>query len=458
MVRTAACLAFFIFFVQCGVAEPAPTSSDSWKAGVAKVDISPELPIWLSGYASRNKPANSIHDHLWAKVLVIEDMNGRRAAIVTMDLVGIPREISQTVCKQVEERYKLPRAAIALNVSHTHSGPVVRGNLMAMYSLDEDQSRRINEYRASLVDKLVSVVGDAIETMKPAKLAWGIGEAGFAVNRRNNKEGQVPKLREEGKLVGPIDHELPVLAVTGEDGELRAIVAGYACHATVMGDYFVTADWPGAGQNELQKRHPGAIAIFVDGCAGDQNPLPRHSMELVQKYGVEFADGVDAAIKAGLKPIAPTLKTAYEEIDLPFDKLPTRAELETTTTAARPQGPWAKYMLAEWDRDGSLPATYPYPVEVWRLGDDLVWVFLGGEVVVDYSIRLKSELAPVKPWISGYSNDVMAYIPSRRVLGEGGYEGGLARFPYGLPAVWDGSIEQKIVDEVHKLVDVVKQR
>src|SRR4029078_8829278 len=171
-----------------------------------------------------------------------------------------------------------------------------------------------------------------------------------------------------------------------EDGDLRAIVAGYACHATVMGDYFVTADWPGAGQNELHKRHPEAIAMFVAGCGGDQNPLPRHSMALVQKYGVEFADGVDAAIKAGLKSIAPTLHTAYKEIELPFDKLPTRAELETTTTAARPQGPWAEYMLAEWDPEGRRPATYPYPVEVWQWGHNLTWVFLGGEVVVDYSI------------------------------------------------------------------------
>ena len=429
-----------------------------WKAGVAKVDISPKLPIWLSGYGSRNKPANSIHDNLWAKALVIQDVNGRRAALITMDLVGIPREISQTVCKQLEERYKLPRAAIALNTSHTHSGPVVRGNLMVMFSLDEDQSRRVNEYRTSLIDKLVGVVGDAINTMKPAKIAWGIGEAGFAVNRRNNKEGQVPKLRAENKLVGPVDHELPVLAVTDEDGQLRAIVAGYACHATVMGDYFVTGDWPGAGQNDLQKRHPGTIAMFVAGCGGDQNPLPRHSMTLVAKYGAEFADGVDTAIKAGLKPNPPTLHTAYEEINLPFAELPTRAELETTTTDAKPRGPWAKYLLAEWDRDGSLPSTYPYPVQAWDLGDNLVWVFLGGEAVVDYSLRLKSELGPKRTWISSYSNDVMGYIPSRRVLNEGGYEGGLARFPYGLPAVWDGSVEQKIIGAVHKLVDTVKER
>lgn len=456
MSRLAIGMAFAIVFINHGTAAPVRSPSGLWHAGVAQVNISPELPIWLSGYGGRNRPAASKHDDLWAKALVIEDADGHRAVIVTMDLVGIPRDISQSVCEQLEERYKLPRAAIALNVSHTHSGPVVRGNLMAMYSLDEDQTRRIKEYRTSLIDKLVSVVGEAIKTLKPARLSWGIGEATFAVNRRNNKEGQVSKLREENKLVGPVDHELPVLAVTGEDGKLRAIVAGYACHATVLDTYFISGDWPGAGQNELQKRHPGTIATFVAGCGGDQNPLPRRTLALMQKYGVEFADGVDAVLKSSLKPLAPSIKTAYAEIDLPFDKLPTRAELETTTTAAKPQGPWAKYLLTQWDRDGSLPANYPYPVQAWQLGYELTWVFLGGEVVVDYSLRLKSELSPKKTWISAYSNDVMAYIPSRRVLGEGGYEGGLARFPYGLPAVWDGSVEKKIVEKVHDLVDIVK--
>src|SRR6185369_10730130 len=358
--------------------------------------------------------------------------------------------------KQLEERYKLPRSAIALCASHTHSGPVVRDNLMAMYSLDEDQSRRVKEYDVQLIKKLERVVEDAIKTIKPAKLSWGIGEADFAINRRNNPEAKIKQLIKDKKLVGPVDHELPILAVYSDDGNLPAVIGGYACHATVLDTYAVSGDWPGAAQGELERRHPGTIAMFVAGCGGDQNPLPRRSIPLMNKYAEEFADGVDAALKSSLKPVAPMLHTAYAEIDLPFDKLPTRAELETTTSAARPQGPWAKYLLAQWDSDGSLPATYPYPVQAWRLGEDLFWVFLGGEVVVDYSLRLKLELGPKTTWVSAYSNDVMAYIPSRRVLGEGGYEGGLARFPYGLPAVWDGSAEEKIVSEVHKLVDVVK--
>src|SRR6185369_9162514 len=108
MIRTAVWLAFAIVFINCSVAEQVPGSDKLWKAGIAKVNISPELPIWLSGYGGRNKPANSKHDDLWAKALVIEDVNGRRVALVTMDLVGIPRDISQAVCKQLEERYKLP--------------------------------------------------------------------------------------------------------------------------------------------------------------------------------------------------------------------------------------------------------------------------------------------------------------------------------------------------------------
>jgi len=440
-----------VFLISCVSGSDARAADAKWHAGVARINISPELPIWLSGYGGRKQPANAKHDDLWAKALAIEVDPQHRALLVTFDLVGMPRDISKEVCKRIESEFKLPRSAIALCASHTHSGPVVRGNLMAMYNLDADQTRRVKEYRTKLIDDLVRVAGEAIHGMKPAQLSWGIGEAGFAVNRRNNKEGQVKQLIAENKLVGPTDHELPVLAVHDAHGKLVAVVGGYACHATVLDTYFISADWPGAGQNELERRHPGTIAMFVAGCGGDQNPLPRRSIPLMEKYGREFADGVDAALKSGLKPVAPTLRTAYEEIDLPFDKLPTRAELEGMTEEKPPVGRWSKYLLSKWDEDGGLPSKYPYPLQAWRLGNDLTWILMGGEVVVDYSLRLKSELGPKKTWISSYSNDVMAYIPSRRVLGEGGYEGGLARYPYGLPAPWDGTVEQRIVGAAHKL-------
>ncbi|MEX0614074.1 MAG: neutral/alkaline non-lysosomal ceramidase N-terminal domain-containing protein [Pirellulales bacterium] len=422
-----------------------------WRVGVARVNITPELPIWLSGYAARNKPAAEMLDDLWAKALVLEDGADHRAVLVTMDLVGIDRSLSREVCRRIEQQHQLPRMAIALATSHTHSGPVMRGNLVPMYALNEDQTARVQNYAVQLADNLVDVVGDAIATLAPARLSWGTGTATFAVNRRNNPEGQVVKRRQENGLVGPVDHDVPVLAIHDSEGRLRAVVAGYACHATVLSGYHISADWPGAAQNEFERRHPNTVMLFWAGCGADQNPLPRRSVALMNEYGRQFADAIDAMLDAPLTPIAPSLRTAYEEIDLPFGPLPTRAELELTATGERPQGPWARYLLSVWEDNGGLPKTYPYPIQAWRLGTDVAWVFLGGEVVVDYALRLKSELDGKNTWVASYSNDVMGYIPSRRVLAEGGYEGGLARFPYGLPAVWDPNVEQQIIDAVTEL-------
>jgi len=433
---------------------PARGADRPWKVGVARVNISPELPIWLSGYGGRNKPAQDKLDDLWAKALVLEDADGRRAVLVTMDLVGIDRELSREVCGRIEEQFQMPRAAIALSTSHTHSGPVVRSNLAAMYALDERNSKRIEDYATELETKLIKVVADAIENLEPARLSWTVGKATFAVNRRNNPEGDVPRRQREHGLVGPVDHDLPVLAIhsLGEEPELRAIVAGYACHATVLSEYSLSADWPGVGQNELERRHPGTTVLFWAGCGADQNPLPRRSIDWLNRHGRAFAEAVDVALNSPLKRIESKLGTAYEEIDLKFAALPSRDELESTAAGGPPQAAWARYLLQTWDRDSGLPTGYPYPIQVWRLGDEINWLFLGGEVVVDYSLRLKSEIGRDNMWVASYSNDVMGYIPSQRVLAEGGYEGGLSRFPYGLPAVWTPEAEPQIVDTVHRLV------
>jgi hypothetical protein len=440
-----------LFILACAPLHAFATEK-GWQAGVARVNITPELPIWLSGYGARSKPATTKHDDLWAKALVIEDAAGHRAVLVTMDLVGIDRELSQTVCQRLAETHKLPRSAIALATSHTHSGPVVDGNLMPMFALDADQTRRVKAYKATLINNITDVVSDAISSLAPANLSYTNGTATFAVNRRNNPEARVPELRKAGALKGPVDHDLPVLVVTGGDGKEKAIVAGYACHATVLSDYFISADWPGAAQTEIERRHPGVTALYVLGCGGDQNPLPRRKLEHVENYGKQLADGVDDALKSKLTPLAPELATAYAEIDLPLGKLPTRMELErAVANDEKPQASWARFMLAQWDRDGQLPASYPYPIQAWKVGDQLTWLFLGGEVVVDYSLRFKAELGRGNTWVASYANDVMGYIPSRRVLLEGRYEGGEARYPYGLPAPWSAECEELIVSKVREL-------
>ncbi len=446
-------LALTIALVLSWQLAPSRCNAQPWQAGIARVKITPALTIWLSGYAARTKAAQEVHDDLWAKALALQDANGRRAVLVTIDLIGIDRDFSRDVCRRIEDRFKLPRDAIVLATSHTHSGPVVGTNLAPMYALDQRQTASVRDYTTQLSENLVNVVGEALRTLAPARLSWGLGTATFAVNRRNNREADVAQRRQDNSLVGPVDHDVPVLAIHDDVSNLRAIVCGYACHATVLDDYFVSADWPGVAQQELEQRHPGATVLYWAGCGGDQNPLPRRSIDWMNQHGRALADAVDATLSKPLEPVAGTLRTAYEEVEIQFATLPTRTELESIAAGDPPKAAWAKYLLTILDRDGGLPTSYPYPVQSWHLGSELIWLFFGGEVVVDYSLRLKSELGPKKTWIASYTNDVMGYIPSRRVLNEGGYEGGESRIYYGLPAVWAENVEQTIVDAALKICE-----
>jgi hypothetical protein len=429
----------------------AGSPNEPWQAGTARINITPPQLMWMSGYASRTKPAEGkLHD-LWAKALAIRDPQGKRIVLVTMDLVGIPRELSVEVCAELKKQFGLPREAVLLNTSHTHTGPVVRSNLMVMYDLDETQRRYVAEYGEQLQKNLIAVVGEALKQLAPARLEWGNGHASFAVNRRNNKEAEVPKLRELGLLKGPVDHDVPVLAVRNLDGKLRAIVFGYACHATVLSFQQWSGDYPGFAQLALEKAHPDCMALFWAGCGADQNPLPRRSVALAEDYGRQLAESVEAVLRAPMQPIAGAVASAYREIDLPFADLPSRDKLlEDAMSRDRYVVARAKLLLQQIEKGESLRGSYSYPVQAWQLGDGPLWIALGGEVVVDYGLRLKKELGPVPVWMAGYCNDVMAYIPSLRVLNEGGYEGGGAMVYYGLPTVWSPRVEELIVTAVRE--------
>lgn len=444
---------FIVLAISCLLCADSAAAIETWKAGAAKVNITPNAPLWMAGYASRTMPASGKMTDLWAKSLALEDPQGKRAVLVTLDLVGIERELSTAICEKLQKQFSLERPQIAINCSHTHSGPVVARNLRPMhfYSLDKSQQQQILAYADTLEAAVIEAVGKAIASLAPAKLEWASGMTDFAVNRRNNKEPEVPMLREQGKLVGPNDHDVPVLAVKDADGHLKAVAFGYACHSTVLAGYDWSGDYPGFAQIELEKAHPGCLALFWAGCGGDQNPLPRRTKELAETYGKMLATAVDEVLAQPMTPIAGSLTAKYTEVPLALATLPTREELVAQTNDTNKYiAMRAKMLLEDIDGGRSLSQTYPYPVQLWRLGPDVQWYFLGGEVVVDYAIRIKAEQSGTKTWVAGYSNDVMAYIPSRRVLTEGGYEGGGAMVYYGLPTIWSEQVEAQIIEEVKR--------
>jgi len=440
----------FFALLALAFVSPLLAAEPVWKAGFARVKITPEKPMWMSGYASRTGPSEGTEIDLWAKAAVLQAADGNKLVLVTLDLVGIDRETSRTICKKIMAKHRMPRDAIALSVSHTHCGPVVGKNLRAMYFFDDDQAKRVDEYTDALPDLILKAVDDAIGKLEPMAIAWATGQAGFAVNRRENKEPDVPMLREKGLLKGPVDHDVPVLSARDSRGKLKGIVFGYACHATVMAYMKWSGDYPGFAMIELEKSHPEAIAMFVAGCGADQNPLPRRQVELAKSYGKQLANAAENVLQKPMKTLPADFSSTYREIDLPLKEVPTREELIKQSLATdKYLAARAKMLLKQLDSGRDIPGTYPYPVQTWRLGKDMSMTILGGEVVVDYSLRLKKTLRE-DLWVIAYANDVMAYIPSSRVLKEGGYEGAASMIYYGLPSVWGDKIEEMIVAEASK--------
>lgn len=426
-----------------------------WKAGIAKGNITPDKPMWLAGYGGRTRPAEGkLHD-IWIKALALEDARGQRVVLLTSDLCGLPKWMYDSVSEAVEKKHGLGRDRVRLTNSHNHCAPAVRGELEDYYPLDEKQKQLVSDYSDRLRDQIIATIGEALADLKPASLSAGQGLCTFAVNRRNNKEADIPAILARGeKPKGPVDHDVPVLAVRAPDGALRAVVFGYACHNTTLDFYQWCGDYAGFAQIALEKKYPGCQAMFVTGCGGDQNPLPRRTVALCESYGNRLAAGVVEVVDRPMKPLEPRLRTAFEFVTLPFERNPTRAELEQHAKGANAiRARWAKRMLRQMDEGKPFATSHPYAVQAWRLGDQL-WISLGGEALVDYALRFKASYGR-STWVTSYSADLTAYIPSRRNWDEGGYEVAYLH-EYLLPADrWAPDVEERIAAAVDRLVKKV---
>lgn len=398
-----------------------------WKAGVAKARITPAQPMWLAGYGGRDRPAEGTLHDVWVKVLALEDAAGKRVVLLTSDLCGIPKWMDDSVCAAVHRKHGLDRSQVRLTYSHNHCAPVVRGDLEDYYPLDAIQKQRVDEYSTWLEGQMLETIDAALSTLRPARVSAGEGRCTFAVNRRNNREADVPSLLAKGEpLNGPVDHSVPVLAVsevneTGAAGRLRAVVFGYACHNTTLSFYQWCGDYAGFAQIGLEQQHPEATALFVTGCGGDQNPLPRRTVELCEKYGRQLAASVESVLAQPMHPLEPRTRTAFESVTLRFDRVFTRAEFETYAATSGIRMRWANRFLKILDAGQPLPDSAPLAVTAWKLGDQ-EWLSLGGETLVDYAHRFRNEFGE-RTWVTSYSADLTAYIPSKRNIIEGLYEG-----------------------------------
>ncbi|HZX07864.1 neutral/alkaline non-lysosomal ceramidase N-terminal domain-containing protein, partial [Kribbella sp.] len=212
-------------------------------AGAAVADVTPAVGGAMSGFVARSSPSTGVHDPITVRAVCVDD-----TALVTVDVVGLHEDF----CVRVAARVSLPTANVRVHATHTHGGPA---SMPGRLGDAVDQ-----EWLVSLEQACVEVVEEAVRRRRPAHLLSGYGaEVVVARNRRRSD--------------GPVDRSLPVARLVGIDGRPIAVLASYACHPVVLGadNTLLTADYPGVVRRLVEQHVPGAVALFLTGCAGDAN-------------------------------------------------------------------------------------------------------------------------------------------------------------------------------------------
>ncbi len=430
-----------------------PFAKAEWKAGAARVDITPDYPVRLSGYGSRTTEHEGVIKRIHARALVLKWADEKPLVLLTVDNCGVPAALRQEVVSALVKD-GITDERLAVCSSHTHCAPMLAGVLTNLFGQDipPDQQARIDRYTRELRDHMITVSRQALAALTPVNVRQGKGAVRFAANRRLKTESGY---QNAANYAGPVDHSLPVLYITSADGKRKiATLTSYACHCTTVGMNHIHGDWAGCASTDLETRFPGMVALTAIGCGADQNPYPRKRDELPVIHGIMLAREVVRVINEPTAEVRGPVKALTHHITLKFAPLPDKETLERnagSTNAAVQRH--ARLLLRELKERGSLQDELPYMVQAWNFGKDLAMVFLPGEVVVDYALRLKRELRGEHLWVNAYSNDVPCYIASERLLGEGGYEVDSSMTYYMRPSRLASGTENRIINAVHQVVD-----
>lgn len=421
---------------------PQRVAGDVYRVGLARVEITPEHPVRLNGFGFRREESAGVRTPLHATALAFFVSEGP-VLLMTVESTNIPAAVVRRVADALQQECGLHPQRLTVAFTHTHTAPMLTGMNATLFGegIPQPHQEHIDRYTEFLVERLIEAGRRALREPFEARLGFGIGSVGFAVNRRTSG--------------GPVDHDLPLLAVYDLEGRLRAVLVTYACHCVTLSDNLVSGDWAGYALAAIEARHEGVLALVAIGCGADANPdsgVTGDRADLAEAQGRTIAAEVDRLLGGFLAPLAGELELRSHVCTLPLAELPTRAELEARAALGDARGYHARLQLARLDAGQALPSEIEYTVQAWTFGDSLALVFLPGEVVVDYALRLKREFDRTRVVVVAYANDAPCYIPSERVLAEGGYEGGDAMVYYDLPAAFRPGLEEIIITAVQRVL------
>jgi len=441
------------------ISEHALQAEDVWQAGLAKVDITPTEAVRLSGYAVRVESHQGVADPLSARALVLSPASQERftdsVVLVSLDSIAVTNGITLATGRWLEETHHIPRSQLVISSTHSHAAPHLSGGLNNLYPQRStpEQVAATERYTEQVLTAIQEVIAEAIKAQVPAKLEVGEASAGFATNRRlfnftaAGGTGEPP--------VGPLDQRVRVLQVTATGGDLLGAAFMYACHCTTLGSEFnqISGDWAGLAAGRLEQSHPGIVVLPIIGCGADANPNPRGSYELAGLHAAQIVTAVEHVFaQEGLVELTVFPQAQFGYAGLVPENPTAEFVKQKLKSESNSERYWAEHMQEVWEKMGRLPESYPMPIHTWQFGEELTWVFLGGEVVADYQLNLEKLLPTKNTWVAAYCDDVFAYVASERLRPEGGYEVDQSMIYYLQPGRWESGTQALIEKRVLEIL------
>ena len=429
------------------------------KAGAARVNITPYVGINLSGFGGRTKGSAGVHDDLYAKAVVLDD-GATKVAIVSCDLLNLDESSIASIREKAQGSMGIDGESVLISTTHTHSGPLT-SPLRGFGKLDR-------EWVSVLEKKIAGAILIADSELQEARIGAGKGHAEINVNRREKRDDRIVLGVNPG---GAIDYEVGVIRIDDAERTPICIIVNYACHPVVLGgnNYLISADYPGYAMGLVEQVQWGDIvAMFLNGTAGNLNPIGRGTFEEAERSGIILgAEVVKAAQTIDTSPDL-ELRMAKEKVELRSGELPSEDELEEIIIkrknelgASGREYDSDREITLTWAQDalkmvklGKKSAIVPVEVQILRLGE-IILAGIPGEVFVEIGLGIKEGSPFEHTFVAGYTNGCIGYMPTKEAFQEGGYETHSAYRLYGIYPV-DQDVAEKMVNSSLKLIESFK--
>ncbi len=403
----------------------------TFKAGAARVNITPPVGCWLEGIP-RAEPSNAIHDPLHARALVLEG-GGGRICLVTCDLIGVTTEYAAEVRRRIAGALWMDAQNVVIACAHNHSGPTMLGLLDPVDRVDR-------RYLSALADNLVQVAKEAAERLEPAVLGVGRGEETTISQYRRlwTRDSHIVMNWEEypaDQIVGPAeegDPELGVVKIDAVTGSTIAVVFNYACHPNSLPgeNVTITSDFPGYATDMIEQAL-GGVALFTNGAQGsvDIEGFEGRDFAGVERRGKALGNAV-LQVCGTIQPEADAvIRAAWHSFPMPYRKVPPETVAWAHEISAR--GPRDAVTLRDGISDelkadfilqhvSRTAASADFEMIGIRMGR-AVFVTIAGEPFTEIGRRMKALTPDLRLYVVALANGCHGYIATAKASAEGGY-------------------------------------